>query len=68
MFCWRLVMAPPFVQDYVAAHEVAHLRHMDHGRGFWALVAQLTPNKPAAMLWLDAQGPGLMRIGPHSTI
>ncbi len=66
MFCWRLVMAPPYVQDYVAAHEVAHLRHMDHGPGFWALVAQLTTNKPAAMLWLDAHGPGLMRVGPHS--
>ena len=65
MFCWRLLMAPPYVQDYVAAHEVAHLRHMDHGPGFWALVAQLTANKPAAMLWLDAQGPGLMRVGPN---
>jgi predicted metal-dependent hydrolase len=63
MFCWRLVMAPPHVQDYVAAHEVAHLRHMDHGRGFWALVAQLTPNKRMAVHWLDAQGPGLMRVG-----
>jgi predicted metal-dependent hydrolase len=63
MFCWRLVMAPLHVQDYVAAHEVAHLRHMDHGRSFWALVAQLTPNKRTAMHWLDAQGPGLMRVG-----
>ncbi len=63
MFCWRLVMAPPHVQDYVAAHEVAHLRHMDHGRGFWALVAQLTPNKRVAVHWLDAQGPSLMRVG-----
>ncbi len=64
MFCWRLIMAPPHVQDYVAAHEVAHLRHMDHGRGFWALVGQLTPNKQLAVHWLDAQGAGLMRVGP----
>jgi predicted metal-dependent hydrolase len=63
MFCWRLVMAPPHVQDYVAAHEVAHLRHMDHGRGFWTLVTQLTQNKLTAMQWLDAQGPILMRVG-----
>ena len=35
MFCWRLVMAPPHVQDYVVAHEVAHLRHLDHGKQFW---------------------------------
>ena len=64
MFCWRLVMAPPYVQDYVVAHEVAHLRHMNHGHGFWTLVAQLTPNRSLAMHWLDAHGPGLMRIGP----
>ncbi len=64
MFCWRLVMAPPHVQDYVAAHEVAHLRHMDHGSGFWRLVSQLTPNRLPAVRWLDSQGAGLMRVGP----
>jgi predicted metal-dependent hydrolase len=62
-FSWRLVMAPPFVQDYVAAHEVAHLRHMNHGPRFWALVAQLTPHGAAAMAWLKREGPGLLRIG-----
>lgn len=64
MFCWRLIMAPPYVQDYVVAHEVAHLRHMDHGSGFWALVAQLTPNRRLAVHWLDTHGAGLMRVGP----
>jgi len=64
MFCWRLVMAPPQVQDYVVAHEVAHLRHMNHGHSFWTLVAQLTPNRSIAIHWLDAHGAGLMRIGP----
>ena len=63
MFSWRLVMAPPHVQDYVVGHEVAHLRHMNHGQAFWALVAQLTPHKRAATLWLGAHGPGLMRMG-----
>lgn len=62
-FCWRLVMAPPFVQDYVVAHEAAHLRHMDHGPGFWALVHQLTPHARAAVDWLAQEGPGLLRIG-----
>jgi predicted metal-dependent hydrolase len=62
-FSWRLVMAPPFVQDYVAAHEVAHLRHMNHGPRFWALVAQLTPHSASAMAWLKREGPGLLRIG-----
>ena len=56
-------MAPRFVQDYVAAHEVAHLRHMNHGPRFWALVGQLTPHTAAAMAWLQSDGPGLLRIG-----
>ncbi len=62
-FSWRLVMAPPFVQDYVAAHEVAHLRHMNHGPRFWALVRELTPHTDAAITWLRDQGTRLVRIG-----
>ena len=60
---WRLVMAPVFVQDYVVAHEVAHLRHMNHGPKFWALVDQLTPHTKAAIPWLRAEGARLLRIG-----
>jgi predicted metal-dependent hydrolase len=60
---WRLVMAPPFVQDYVVAHEVAHLRHMNHGRQFWALVDDLTPHTRTAIPWLRAEGARLLRIG-----
>ncbi len=63
MFSWRLVMAPPEVQDYVVAHEVAHLRHMDHSPRFWALVELLTPHRAGAMRWLERGGAGLMRIG-----
>jgi predicted metal-dependent hydrolase len=62
-FSWRLVMAPRSVQDYVAAHEVAHLRHMNHGPGFWALVASLTPHTDAAVEWLRLEGPRLLRVG-----
>ena len=62
-FSWRLVMAPRFVQDYVAAHEVAHLRHMNHGPRFWALVHSLTPHTDAAVTWLQTEGPKLLRIG-----
>jgi predicted metal-dependent hydrolase len=62
-FSWRLIMAPEFVQDYVAAHEVAHLQHMDHGRRFWALVDRLTPNTAAAIPWLRKEGARLLRIG-----
>jgi predicted metal-dependent hydrolase len=62
-FSWRLVMAPGFVQDYVAAHEVAHLRHMNHGRRFWALVDALTVHRTPAMAWLRSEGPKLLRVG-----
>jgi len=63
MFCWRLVMAPPFVQDYVVAHEVAHLRHMNHGPSFWALTDELSPHRTRAVAWLHEDGPRLLRAG-----
>ncbi len=47
-FSWRLILAPPFVLDYVAAHEVAHLAEMNHGAGFWALVKKIGPDFEAA--------------------
>lgn len=62
-FCWRLVMAPDFVQDYVVAHEVAHLRHMNHGKRFWGLVDRLTPHTAAAVPWLRTEGSRLLRVG-----
>lgn len=62
MFNWRLVMAPPEVLDYVAAHEVAHLAEMNHGPAFWALVARLFPDHAQARAWLKAEGAALHRI------
>jgi predicted metal-dependent hydrolase len=62
-FCWRLICAPEFVQDYVVGHEVAHLRHMNHGRNFWALTETLTPYRAAATAWLSSNGQALLRIG-----
>ena len=63
MFQWRLVMAPPRVQHYVVAHELAHLRHMNHGPHFWQLVDQLAPDRAACTLWLERHGPVLLRAG-----
>ena len=62
-FSWRLVLAPELVQDYVAAHEIAHMRHMNHGTRFWALVDRLTPHAAAAIPWLRNEGSRLLRIG-----
>jgi predicted metal-dependent hydrolase len=62
-FSWRLVMTPEFVQDYVAAHEVAHLKYLNHGKRFWHLVDQLTPHTASAIPWLRAEGFRLLRIG-----
>jgi predicted metal-dependent hydrolase len=62
-FSWRLVLAPPWVLDYVVAHEVAHLAEMNHGPRFWAAVSRLTPHTEAAKAWLAAHGPRLLRYG-----
>lgn len=60
MFSWRLAMAPPPVLDYVAAHEVAHLRHMDHSSRFWSTVETLCPGYRSERAWLRQNGAGLM--------
>ena len=60
MFSWRLAMAPPAVLDYVAAHEVAHLAHMDHSPRFWAAVEALMPGHAPHRAWLRRHGADLM--------
>jgi len=62
-FSWRLIFAPPFVLDYLAAHEVAHLRHMDHSKKFWALVEDICPRTQEARAWLKTNGNALLAIG-----
>ena len=62
-FSWRLIMAPPFVLDYLAAHEVAHLRELNHSNRFWKLTYQLCPRTDEAETWLKTYGSALHRIG-----
>lgn len=62
-FSWRIVMAPDWVLDYVVAHEVAHLMELNHSDRFWAHVARLSPHRAAAVAWLKANGPRLLRVG-----
>lgn len=62
-FSWRLVLAPRFVLDYLAAHEVAHLVEMNHSPRFWRLLGRLCPDMERAKAWLDARGTDLHRYG-----
>ena len=61
-FSWRIVMAPPLVIDYLAAHEVAHLKEMNHGPNFWALCERLCPRSDEAKAWLKRHGTMLHAI------
>ncbi|MBI2714474.1 MAG: M48 family metallopeptidase [Rhizobiales bacterium] len=62
-YSWRLILAPPFVLDYLAAHEVAHLVEMNHSRAFWRLVERICPHMRSAKSWLEAHGAELHRYG-----
>ncbi|WP_159952820.1 SprT family zinc-dependent metalloprotease [Rhizobium sp. 18065] len=61
-FSWRIVMAPPPVIDYLAAHEVAHLREMNHGPAFWTLCRELCPHMDESKAWLKRHGSALHAI------
>lgn len=62
-FSWRLVLAPAFVLDYLAAHEVGHLVYMNHSDAFWALVRGMCAETDRAEVWLKAHGAQLHRFG-----
>ena len=62
-FSWRLILAPPYVLDYLAAHEVAHLVHLNHSSKFWSLVNRLCPDTNRAEAWLKTHGSNLYRFG-----
>ena len=62
-YSWRLILSPPAVLDYLAAHEVAHLIEMNHSRKFWRVVAGVCPEWQRAKGWLNAHGAALHRYG-----
>jgi predicted metal-dependent hydrolase len=62
-FSWRLILAPPFVLDYLAAHEVAHLKELNHSARFWRLAHELCPRTEEAEIWLKRHGSELHRFG-----
>ncbi|MEF2070384.1 M48 family metallopeptidase [Consotaella aegiceratis] len=61
-FSWRIVMAPPYVLDYLVAHEVAHFREMNHSPRFWAVCRSLCPSMEAGKAWLKRHGGSLHGI------
>ena len=62
-FSWRLILAPPEILDYVAAHEVAHLIEMNHSNAFWAQVEKAYGNHKPARSWLKRHGGQLHAFG-----
>lgn len=62
-FSWRIMMAPLPIVDYLVAHEVAHLKEMNHSHRFWALTHRLCPRTEEAEAWLKRHGAGLHGYG-----
>ena len=62
-YSWRVIMAPPAVADYLAAHEVAHLVHADHSPAYWSVVQRLVGDHRPFRKWLRDHGPSLHAVG-----
>lgn len=62
-YSWRLIFAPGFVLDYLAAHEIAHRIELNHSNRFWDLLDSMTLDRRRAEAWLGAYGNGLHRYG-----
>lgn len=56
---WKLIMAPDMVIDYVILHELCHLKHHNHSKAFWQLVADVCPTYKEHKLWLKQNGDNL---------
>ena len=62
-YSWRIIMAPPYVLDYLAAHEVAHRNEMNHSARYWDLLRGICAETDAAEAWLKKNGSALHRYG-----
>ena len=61
--CWRLLLAPKSVAEYVCAHEVAHLKEMNHRPALWRIVENLQPEYKNSKAWLKKNGRELFKYG-----
>lgn len=66
-FSWRLILAPPEILDYVAAHECAHLVHLNHSPAYWRTLHALDVDARAARAWFTANGQSLYAYGAEKT-
>lgn len=62
-YSWRVILAPPAVADYLAAHEVAHLVHADHSPAYWSVVHGLVGDHRPYRKWLREHGAALHAVG-----
>nr|WP_303266135.1 SprT family zinc-dependent metalloprotease [Streptomyces sp. NA02536] len=67
-FSWRLIMAPPEVFEYVAVHELCHLREPNHSKAFWRLLDVAQPQWPDAANWLRRHGQEVRAYNPRTVI
>lgn len=58
---WLLILAPPAIMEYVVIHELCHIRHKNHSKEFWSLVAEHMPNYLQHRNWLKHNGSRLMQ-------
>ena len=61
-FCWKIAFAPLYVINYLIAHEVAHLKEMNHSQKFWETVALFNTEQAKAEIWLRKNGKDLISI------
>ena len=62
-YSWRLIFAPPDAFDYVVAHEVAHLKHLNHSQAFWDVCESLSADYESGHGWMRENGDELRRYG-----
>ncbi len=59
-FCWRLILAPEEVLDYIVVHELCHRLEMNHSARFWAEVKRVLPEYEKSKEWLKENGLALL--------